>query len=193
MAMMKAFVAFTGEDARRVEAEGMVKMEWFQPCRWVALRENYEAALESAMKGRTELAAKSAVEPTEWIILEISMGAEQVSTLFLADQLTRAPDFRGWRLHTDLPLSNVGVQWIQCQIPAQGMDVWAEKFLDKRKLTVGGRCEGCGVEGVPMWVASANYCKGKYCMNCWHSYFLNKTKKSLLDINEEAESSEVQQ
>ena len=165
------FIAFKPDDAKRVDEANEIDKEWFATCEYIPVRADPELAIESAMKGLSVRAAKSALEPTDWIVLEIELTEEQVGTLFVEDKITRAPDYRGWRFYENIALQTVSrKEWIDVKIWPQGIEGWAAKFMPQKRLTFGGKCAECGKQGQTMWKSS----RGSYCASCWHYHTLNK-------------------
>jgi len=158
-------------------------------------------AMDTALAAFTTLSARSATEPTRWIMIELKFTEKQWMMLFCSDNfntaavthMTRGPTNSTWyqyRVFGDIPLYEgsgnilgaVEYDIYEFSWPAIGMEVWAEKCLAPR-LARGWEfacCQQCGTFPTQVWWADDlnSPLQGKsrrpYCIKCWMNWLLHE-------------------
>merc|ERR1740121_1345104 len=140
----------------------------------------------------TKTSIMSAKEPATWFILEMTFAPEQACELYHSGALVRYS--HGWRFYGDLALSAAtSIEWIKVQIPATGMMAWAGQALKAKQYSICGSCQGCGTQYVPVWASNKQYGRETFCVECWHSFILERAIEGIYQPPEEYETNEEAQ
>ena len=112
-------------------------------------------------------------------MVELNITQEKVFSLFMENQVSQAPDGKGFRVYCPIILgADASLTWHHCTLEPRGYDKWAQTAVRARCYE--GTCsnEQCGHKGsVWRWQHNAAFCS-----QCWHRY---KTKHSRASILQE--------
>jgi hypothetical protein len=143
---------------------------------YIPLKRTPEEAVQSALCVRVQQAMKAAVAPTEWWVLEVTLDAEQLCQLFLADTLRHARDRNGpgcFSFHGPLRLRNTAHFTVRRMvIRSTGLEKWARFFLKPSNRCLqayaNSRCASCRAPTVRR--TASNFHGRQWCIECWHSF-----------------------
>jgi hypothetical protein len=146
------------------------------PKNYIPLKRTPEEAVKSALYVNVQQAMEAAVAPTIWWVLEVTLDAEQLCQLFLADTLRHARDRNGpgcFSFHGPLRLRNTAHFTVRrVVIRATGLEKWARFFLKPSQRCLqayaNSRCASCRAPIVRR--TASNFHERQWCIECWHSY-----------------------
>ena len=127
---LTGFLAFNEEDARKLNDIGRIAPadfriwarygSWCYPG-WIPLRKEMDIAIESALRGNTQHALRSACDSTEWHVVELNFPFEKVYQFFVENQVWQAPDDKGYRFFCPIILGvDASFTWHRCTLEPQG-------------------------------------------------------------------------
>jgi hypothetical protein len=180
MTYLTCHLAFCGLDLYQlcgvtgVNRDTVIASELFS--NYIPLKRTPEEAVQSALYVRVQQAMKAAVAPTEWWVLEVTLDAEQLCQLFLADTLRHARDRNGpdcFSFHGPLRLCNTAHFTVRrVVIRSTGLEKWARFFLKPShrcmQAYANSRCTSCRAPVVRR--TASNFYERQWCIECWHSF-----------------------
>ena len=140
---LTGFLAFNEEDARKINEIKRIAPEDFQVWAkygpladpgWIPLRKDVDTAIESALRGNTQQALRAAYDFTDWHMVELNITQEKVFSLFMENQVSQAPDGKGFRVYCPIILgADASLTWHHCTLEPRGYDrlrqVGRDRFL----------------------------------------------------------------
>ena len=182
---MKCFIAFTHQDAMRVQTHDVISPKLFSPADYVPLVDTLAGAVLAALTAPLLASMNSATNDTEWCVLEMNFTPEKVTDMFMSGILQRLPSGRTCgcgrlRCFGPIQLSDAAAtDWTMFRLAKTGTDAWADRVFDVPMLL--GSCFGCGTVGVGTWIASREFANNAFCSKCWHTWHKDTAFPSLFD------------
>ena len=181
----EGYIAFTDEQAQRLEAAGglLTPKAFGYPWHWVPFAFSKEDAIVKAMRSRHGLPPEAAEHWTFWQVLHIRFPFDEFWQLFQKGHVKHASRYsthtdsalHSWRLYGEVELRKGNrVMWWQVKHPPIGLDSWAKMALT-RCLHEQGECCGCKASSVPVWSSSK---KESFCAACWKQHYMTLNKEA---------------
>ena len=186
--VLTVYCAFSHAAMELINKNSMVATSLFD-VEFIPLKATVTASIEGALRRKaSELAHRAAAETTTWCVLQLKFNAQQVCSMFLAEQLfhCRALDgSKAYRMYSEsLRLNGDDPPvycWYESTMDPTGLDRWAERFLPKQYMRLTAKCKGCNLaDGQPVWATpNRERQQGEFCKTCWHSFYRGNTLASL--------------